>query len=281
MNSVIETMTYEMYETLPGLRFSQLRRIEESPLAYRWHLDNPDTETRSTTLGGALHALVLEPETFDNRYARRPPGINLTTKEGRMWKETVPFGVEILGAGDTEKLDLMRDSLYRHPLARELLEAPGINEGTIQWKGHGGRLHKARMDRILTNGVIIDLKTTSYFEQRLFQSDAWKRFYHAQFASYDWACRTRGLPTPPNGEHFAVVVSSAAPYDVAVYAIGEPILAAGLADVERWLRTLSHCEKTNEWPGKYPEILEFTPPKWALDSELGVDYFVNQAGGIL
>jgi len=62
----------EEYHAAPGLSHSGMKDLMVSPLRY-WHLHiNPDREpvepTAEMVLGTAVHALALEPESFDQRY---------------------------------------------------------------------------------------------------------------------------------------------------------------------------------------------------------------------
>ena len=279
MNNAIKIMSFEEYRNLPGVNFSSLKHIAESPLAYQWHLTQPDEPTPAMLFGSAFHCAILEPDQFDQRYAVRPEGLDLRkTADKQYWAE-LSAGKIALTITDAEKIAAMREGLYRNTEIRRLLEAPGTSEATIQWTGPGGRLCKGRLDKYLDDGTIFGLKTTSKFDQRQFQSSAWQMFYHAQWAWYYWGIGELGLPR--GEEMYEAVVQSSGPFDAAIYAVTEPIIEAGRVEYESWLRTLAQCERTGEWPGRYPDIVEFLPPKWAQDSELGVDYFLNQVGGML
>ena len=279
MNNAIKIMSFAEYRNLPGVNFSSLKHIAESPLAYQWHLTQPDEPTPAMLFGSAVHCAILEPDQFDQRYAVRPEGLDLRkTADKEHWAE-LSAGKIALTITDAEKIAAMREGLYRNTEIRRLLEAPGTFEATIQWTGPGGRLCKGRLDKYLDDGTIFGLKTTSKFDQRQFQSAAWQMFYHAQWAWY--YCGIGELGLPRGEEMYEAVVQSSGPFDAALYAVTGPIIEAGRVEYESWLRTLAQCERTGEWPGRYPDIVEFLPPKWAQDSELGVDYFVNQVGGIL
>jgi exodeoxyribonuclease VIII len=279
MNNAIKIMSFAEYRNLPGVNFSSLKHIAESPLAYQWYLTQPAEPTPAMLFGTAVHCAILEPEQFDQRYAVRPEGLDLRRAADKQYWAELSAGKIALTQADAEKIAAMREGLYRNPEIRRLLEAPGTFEATIQWTGPGGRLCKGRLDKYLDDGTIFGLKTTTKFDQRQFQSAAWQMFYHAQWAWY--YCGIGELGLPRGEEMYEAVVQSSGPFDAAIYAVTEPIIEAGRVEYESWLRTLAQCERTGEWPGRYPDIVEFLPPKWAQDSELGIDYFVNQAGGML
>jgi len=281
MNNAIKIMSFAEYRNLPGVNFSSLKHIAESPLAYQWHLTQPDEPTPAMLFGSAVHCAILEPDQFDQRYVVRPPEADFRKTEWKQWRDdALGRGLEILSADDGQTLEEMAEAAYRHPVAADYLSRPGKSEHSLTWTDpHSGRLCKGRLDKLLYDGTILGYKTTSQFSQRQFQSQAWQLFYHAQWAFYRRAVIELGIHSDP--PVIEIVQQKAPPYDVAVYDITAPIIDAGELTYREWLDILARCERTGEWPGAYPGLVEFLPPKWAQDSELGVDYFVNQVGGML
>ena len=55
------------YRALEAVNYSTLKHIRKSPKHYLHALENPDTSTNYSMLR-AIHALVLEPFSFDRRF---------------------------------------------------------------------------------------------------------------------------------------------------------------------------------------------------------------------
>ena len=55
----------EDYARVPGIRWSSLKYMSVSPRMYRYRLTHPEPRKRAWVIGGAIHCMVLEPDTFD------------------------------------------------------------------------------------------------------------------------------------------------------------------------------------------------------------------------
>lgn len=87
-------MTHEEYSALTGLNYSSMRDLAVSPLRF-WYLHvNPDRPKEEPTaemdFGSALHCAVLEPDSFNNRYAREISpadyeGVLVTMEDLKSW----------------------------------------------------------------------------------------------------------------------------------------------------------------------------------------------------
>jgi hypothetical protein len=135
---------------------------------------------KEATLGDALHALLLEPERFDETFftthdtVTTPPPPDPETLMGRTW----------LSRKDCTALEAMRDSVLRYtrsPLA-DWLER-GEREISIYWTDDAGGRWKARPD-CLCDDVVVELKTTTDIRPNHFLKSR-KRFgYDLQAAHY-------------------------------------------------------------------------------------------------
>ena len=56
------------YDAHPGERWSHLSHMGKSPLHYQHAKENGRAETTALRTGSALHTLVFEPETYDDRF---------------------------------------------------------------------------------------------------------------------------------------------------------------------------------------------------------------------
>ena len=140
----------------------------------------PDPTPREASLGDALHALLLEPERFDESYlaldAEAPvrPGLDQTAALARTW----------LSVDEASALKAMQRAILayaRAPLAAWL--ASGEKELSIYWTDAIGGRWKGRPD-CFNRDVILELKTTSDVRPARF-AKARRRFgYDLQAALY-------------------------------------------------------------------------------------------------
>lgn len=135
---------------------------------------------KEATLGDALHALLLEPERFDETFftthdaVPTPPPPDADALAQRTW----------LSRKDCAALEAMRDAVLRYtrsPLAAWLER--GERELSIYWSDDGNGRWKARPD-CLCDDVIVELKTTTDIRPNHFLKSR-KRFgYDLQAAHY-------------------------------------------------------------------------------------------------
>ena len=140
----------------------------------------PDPTSRDASLGDALHALLLEPERFDESYlvldAAHPPpaGLDDQGATARTW----------LSSDESLALDAMRRAVLtyaRAPLGDWF--ARGEKELSIYWTDdHGGRW-KGRPD-CFTEDVILELKTASDVRPARFAKSRRRYGYDLQAALY-------------------------------------------------------------------------------------------------
>lgn len=158
---------------------SALRRFSrrtQSPTAAMRTAEVP----KEATLGDALHALLLEPDRFDEDFfttesaSPGPPPPDPEQGAGRTW----------LSRGARASLDAMCRAVLncpRLPLARWM--ASGEKELSIYWTDTAGGRWKARPDCICDD-VVVELKTTADVRPAQFLKSR-KRFgYDLQAAHY-------------------------------------------------------------------------------------------------
>src|SRR5262249_53574619 len=94
--------------------------------AYAHHYSNPlcqpFPDTEATEFGTAAHCYLMEGEVeFGRRYVIRPRELNLTTKEGRLWK-AAHAGQDWVTGEDYEAILGMQAALLGHSQARVALQ---------------------------------------------------------------------------------------------------------------------------------------------------------------
>lgn len=178
----------------PGLSRSTMVKTAFAPQEAM----RPQNRSDALEFGTMFHMFINEPKVFPSRYAvepERPPGLKLTTKEGREWKEKylAPVhssarleGMEICSSSDFRMLLSMKASLYLQPLFDEYNN--GFKEVTfVNYLNIGGEkvLFKVKLDSLNLNTMsIYDLKTTKNWQPRRIAYDKSDRFLGIQAALY-------------------------------------------------------------------------------------------------
>lgn len=244
---------------------SGLDRIDQSPAHYRAWLSEPRITTPAMTFGSACHAAVLEPDTFDRRYAVMPSGIDRRTKAGKeAWDvfSAESSGREIITADDLEKLESIRASILAHPVAEELLDS-GSGKAEVSVFGElDGVAVKCRPDWLRDDGIVVDLKTTDCAGPSAFSRSVAKYRYHVQAAFYS------DLLQAVTGESVKafvfVAVEKTAPFAVSVFELDAESMEAGRTAYQRNLDTYRRCLEANHWPAYSDAIETLTLPRWVF-----------------
>ncbi len=279
---------FENYQKIRAVNWSSLKHMSISPRMYRYRLANPEPRKPAWVLGGAIHCMVLEPETFDDRYVQLnaetikavAPGRN--TKEGKAliadrpeWspaamssdeyqaacvKAAYP-GKEALTAAQHAAVLNAAAAVSDHRVACELLRG-GLAEESISWTDAGTGLScKGRLD-YLRPDIVIDLKSSRDPSPEKFERDAVDYGYAAQVAFYqDGATAARRVS---GGERpYVIAVRAKDDFDVAAFRLSAEALEIGRAIYRGLLGRLAECTAADYWPGVAPELRLLNLPPWA------------------
>lgn len=222
--------------------------------------------TPQMAFGSAFHAAVLEPDRFADEYAIAPEGIDRRTKSGKaewsQFEEAIGCRT-ILDAEQGRMIGAMRDSLFRHPVAKMLLDAEGVIEQPITWDcPRTGIACKARPDWLFPAGVVFDLKTASDPSPAAFQRSVVSYGYGRQAPFY-----LEGLleETGDTFQFLFVVVGKEPPHDTAVYELDADALAQGARENNELLRQLKGCLDSDQWESPWSQDIQtLSLPRWAL-----------------
>lgn len=241
-------MTRGDYFALPGVNWSTLKHMGDSPLAYRHAVDNGTQDSDALALGRITHSLVFEPETFTHDYAVWTGG----RRAGKEWEafaerhshQTILRDEDLVEAHD------MAAAVKANPLVAPYLVGGEFERG-VQWTdADTGLLCKARPDWLLPKRrILLDLKTAASIDARRFGAAAARYGYHCQLAHYAAGVRA-ALGWEPAAVKL-VVVEKRAPHDVAVFDVGASDLDLGTDEVRMLLRRLRECTDAGIWPGRY------------------------------
>lgn len=259
-------MTYAEYDRLARVNWSTLKEIRRSPAHYRQRLLEPRADTPAMRLGRCVHLAVLEPELFAATVERWPKKNG--KRAGKKWSAFVEEhkGCEILTETEHDLcLDLQR-AVRGDREAGRLLSA-GKAEQTALWTDDATGLDcKGRIDYVSPVGIV-DLKTARDAGPSEFGRAAWRSLYHCQSAFYQdgWAASHGGEMLPV----YLIAVEKESPIVAQVYHLNDDILQTGREECAQLLARLAFCRANDLWPAysEHGEILELSPPTWALGDE--------------
>jgi len=246
------------YFALPRLSPSGAKTLLKSPALYKYEQENPREPSAEMRFGSMFHALVLEPEQFEKRYALAPDVDRRTTAGKDAYARFLRDheGQEAVSVDDWDRAHRMCDAVIAE--ASSLL-SEGFAEKAYTWERDGVPL-KSKLDYVGEH--IIDLKTTSADDEDGLQRAAWQFGYHVSAAAYIEA--VQAVEGRKLDKHF-VFVTKQAPHQVVIMRAGDEFVSRGRAKWDAAVRLYQACREFDTWPGLASRIesKELTPPRWA------------------
>ena len=251
-------MSFAKYRELDAINWSTLKELENKSLfAFkRLVLDQTQAEiSANLEVGTALHAAVLEPETFAESY-RVMKSANGVVERQTLKKETPHLA--IISKGELDQVLLMRDSLVANESFTKYLTG-GNAETVMLWTDPDTGLRcKARLD-YFNSEFICDVKTTIE-PQSQFGDSAFKYGYIGQAAWYVWGFTM--LANRSTDFAFAVVGKNE-PYESYFARVTSDQIDYGYHVAKSLLRKYDKAKASNDWPKVEPEI-DLTISPWNL-----------------
>jgi exodeoxyribonuclease VIII len=225
---------------LPEVRFSNLKRMAQSPAHYRASL-SASYDTPAMRMGRLVHALVLGGRFVVYEGERR----------GKAWAEfrAQNQSVDIATESEIHSAHLIADAVKADPCAAPYLE--GLHEHRMTWS-IAGRACRGTPD-IIGKDFIADLKTTNDASPWRFSRAALRMAYHAQLAWYQRGAAANGWHCPTG---VLIAVETSAPYAVTVHRLTPRALLEGNKLCVSWFEQLRNCEESGHWPGYSQAVLD-------------------------
>ena len=258
METGIFDISIEDYHSSEGISKSGLSLIKRSPYHYYSKYLAPDREVKEPTpalaFGNALHTMILEPDTFGDRYYVMPKADG-RTKEGKAIKIKAYEEAEnkiIITQEDMALLWKMTNAANRNPEANELLSKCQY-EKSIYWQDKVTQaICKVRPDAWGKN-LIVDLKTTNDASQNAFSRDVFTYNYHVQAAMIrEGIFQTIGQDIT---NFVYVAIEKDPPYAIGIFILHEDVLNYGHKVFKENLQIYKSCLDKNEWPGYAPTVI--------------------------
>ncbi len=218
-------------------------------------------ETDAMRLGSAVHMLALEPERFSLHYDVAIPPVNPTTKKPYQsgsqayskWQEgyQAERGKKAISSDDWKNISLVAKAFQSHPTIAAIMASKTEKvfergyEMSYFVEGQDPIRLKCKPDCVIpSDGLIIDLKTTSDPHPDAWKWSAEEYGYHRQAAIYLQAMEAYyGKPF----RFLFGVVRSKAPYEVGVYELDDDSISRGWDQVESLIAEYAQRKREDNW----------------------------------
>jgi exodeoxyribonuclease VIII len=214
--------------------------------------------------GSAFHMALLEPDNFKQTYVTAPE-IDRRSKEGKLQYEKFVYeadGKEIISTQDATRIERMIASVQTNSVAYELLSACQQFESEFTWNNSDTGLPMRGIIDAIGPDFIIDIKSTTNAEPRLFHQDIFRNSYHRQAAIY-----LDALDYPKHLDFYFIAVEKDEPYGVSVHRMDQHALEIGrknmidqLLEYRQWVDAGCPNASYDYW--HYAGIYDVEPPKW-------------------
>lgn len=266
--------TIEAYHANPAISHSKLELFRRRPIMYyKRHVEKTlkrDEPSAAFRVGSAVHAAQLEPETFWQRYALKPSGIDRRTKEGKerfAAFEAEHAGKIVLDDNEHEVIKRIAQEIAAHPEASRLLNGGHAEKS---WRRDGKLPLQCRTDYFhgdsspLGDGpAVVDLKTVESLDDdafRKFETSAFKFGYHRQAGFY--CSLISGIIGKPVTNFAFVVVEKQEPFGISVFRLAPEAIELGLEETKADLARLRESLALGYWENMPTEIRTLEVPGW-------------------
>lgn len=222
------------------VRFSNLKRIGQSPQHYQSGLMHGIEPTRAMKIGSATHQRVLGgPEYVVYEGDRR----------GKAWAEfkAAHDGSLILTMPEHESAARIAGAVMASQLAADVLAGAPLREHEILWD-FAGRACASHLDALAEGRYVVELKVTNCAEPSRFSRQALHMGYIAQCAFYAEAAQVDAA--------YIIAVEDKRPWPVTVLRLTPRALSDGIKTCRGWMERLLACEAEDAWPGYCQSIVE-------------------------
>lgn len=264
-------MTRSDYFSLPGVNWSRLKFMRDSPKAYRYACEVGYEDSDTLREGRLLHTLVLESSRFEMDYAVWRG----KKRDGKAWEAFEADNASrcIVTVAQLLQAEAMAAAVRASPEAMEYIGARGAEfEHSLQWVDTDTGLPcKARADIIVPGRrILADLKGAVSADARRFGNAAARYGYHCQCGHYGNGIQaTRGwFPQQTK----LIVVEKAPPHDVTVFDVGQEEIELGREEVSHLMRRVRECTDANRWPGRYEGEQALALPAYITAGELEIEF---------
>lgn len=206
--------------------------------------------TKAMIIGSALHAAVLEPDLFSDRYVAFLEKVDRRYVEGK--KAYAQFtaanlGKIILDADDWNSVIGMRDAVHAHPEARPYFARVRCEESFFARDPETGLMIRCKPDAFDDQANVADLKSTEDASAEGFGRSAATWRYDVQAGFYPYVMRL----SPPQmvvRSFTFVAVEKKKPHAIGIYYTTPDQFAPALEEARANLRAIGDGLRNGHWP---------------------------------
>lgn len=277
----------EVYHGSLGISRSGLMEFKKSPYHYWYKYINPERKpsycTPAMLLGELVHALVLEPQHFAERYIfpqeleAMPPEVRLKDVGKEQYEQVKAARKEVQDRNNALREEFKKtaegkqiitlamyqeaahyaDSVLKEPTAKALFTGVEV-EKSIYFTHKGTGLQcKVRPDAWI-GGVVTDLKTCKDASFDAFQRAAVGSGYFIQAAMIKQALASIGIELQ-KFLFYCIEKSEAAP--CTYYELDFDTLERAENEYNNLMHGIAYCMENNRWGAYQPQVLTY--PAWA------------------
>lgn len=258
----VTDMPNEAYHAYAGISKSGLDLIDRSPAHYAYA--PPHEPSRAMVIGSAIHAAILEPELFAEKYMLLR---DVTDRRSSVYKQAIkahPADLVITGK-EADLVAGMQESALFNPAINELLALHGLSEVTaFVLCPDTGVLLRSRFDYLTETGVIVDLKKTQDIRYDQFARSVGRYRYHVQDALYScvYSLLTGDVP-----RFVFACIEEQSPHASKLYELDDEAKMIGLRLARRNIATYAQCVADGHWPFPDGSLELMSLPGWCLEEE--------------
>lgn len=231
-NAFIEgTVSKLMAKEMP-LSYSALSAFKKSPRDFIDYKLGVKEQTDAMLYGQMVHCLVLEPDSFDNRYAVAP-ACDRRTKDGKeTWANFCDsvVGLTIVSADDYTNAQIVSRNVLYNRASSKVLDLCPEREAKCEWEYKNFLFHGFKDGR--GDKAIFDLKTCADAEPGKFQRDIINMGYYLQAAMY---LTSEGAIKP----YYIIAVDKRG--GVSVHKLHKHLIEYGLEQYNRLMDAFNKC----------------------------------------
>lgn len=270
--------TNEQYHTGPGISKSHLGVMATCPAIYWQNYVNPERESRKATpameVGTAIHAAILEPHVFADKFIVRPGEWDMRKKDDKaklaeLQEYAQAEGCTVITEEQYTIAAGCAKAVQQHPRAARMLAKGSAEQTYYALHQDEGALVKCRFDWEAPGLLDLDVKSCEDASPDGFMRSVMKYHYHAQVAWYQ-DVRAAALDDYTVVPWWFLAIEKSPPYCIGLYDLEPDLIKAGRLWANEQLRKIVRCRASNVWPdyGHSPQTL--TAPGW-MRKRLGLD----------
>src|SRR3990167_9068277 len=230
--------------------------IMRTPAHARYEMDHPRESTPSMLMGTALHALVLEPDHFDDLVQIGP---GKTRNEGWRNQQAANPHIALLKEEEMAEVRVMAQRVVNHPDVQNLWRSKMNSATEVSVVADLEGRYPAALDPDMTPFTLrckcrldwwvrylawnVDLKTIANAAEDEFNRTIHQRGYHTQGAFYESMMAAHGHPVR---QTVFVLVENEAPFEPDVRPLGPEAWDRGRVLAKKMMALWAWCTKRNE-----------------------------------